>query len=72
MGKRCISLVKRHGTIGEMIDECVAYEEIGTVEECRAAVDKRKQKKPIIGADFMVGSHFQSHTARRKERTNGK
>lgn len=35
MGKRCISLVKRHGTIGEMIDECVAYEEIGTVEDIR-------------------------------------
>ena len=44
--KRYINLSKRHGTIGEMIDECAAYEEIGTVEECREAVEKQKPKKP--------------------------
>ena len=44
--KKYIDLAKKHGTIGEMIDECAAYEEIGTVEECRKAVEKQKPKKP--------------------------
>ena len=44
--KKYIDLAKRHGTIGEMIDECAEYEEIGTVEECREAVEKQKPKKP--------------------------
>ena len=38
IGKRYISLAKKHGTIGEMIDECAEYESIGTVEECREAL----------------------------------
>lgn len=33
--KKYIDLAKKHGTIGEMIDECASYEEIGTVKECR-------------------------------------
>lgn len=41
-----IKLAKLHGTVGEMIDICAAYEEIGTVEECREAVEKQKPKKP--------------------------
>lgn len=41
-----IDLAKKHGTIGEMIDECAEYEAIGTVEECREAVDKQKPKAP--------------------------
>ena len=45
--KRYIDLSKRHGTIGEMIDECAEYEEIGTVEECREAMEKQKPKKCI-------------------------
>ena len=43
--KKYIGLSKRHSTIGEMIDECAAYEEIGTVEECREAVEKQKSGK---------------------------
>lgn len=43
--KEYIRLAKQHGTIGQMIDECVAYEEIGTVEECREAMEKQKAKK---------------------------
>ena len=41
-----IKLAKSHGTVGEMIDRCAAYEEIGTVEKCREAVEKQKPKKP--------------------------
>lgn len=44
---RYIMLAKKHGTIGQMIDECVAYEEIGTVEECREAVEKQKPKDVV-------------------------
>ena len=44
--KKYIDLAKKHGTIGEMIDSCAEYEEIGTVEECREAVEKQKPKVP--------------------------
>ena len=44
--KKYIDLAKKHGTIGEMIDECAEYEAIGTVEECREAVEKQKPNKP--------------------------
>lgn len=44
-GKRYMNIAKRHGTIGQVIDECVAYEAIGTVEECREAVEKQTAKK---------------------------
>ena len=40
-----IDLAKKHGTIGEMIDECAEYESIGTMEECREAVEKQRPKK---------------------------
>lgn len=33
-GKRYMNIAKHHGTIGQVIDECVAYEAIGTPEEC--------------------------------------
>lgn len=57
--KRYIDLAKKHGTIGEMIDECAEYEAIGTVEECRKAVEKQKAKKPDIYTDTrnMVDLH---------------
>lgn len=38
----------------EDVDRWKAYREIGTVEECREAVERQKAKKPTIGADFMV------------------
>ena len=44
--KKYIDLAKKHGTIGEMIDKCVEYESIGTVEECREAAEKQEPKKP--------------------------
>ena len=46
--KKYIDLAKKHGTIGEMIDECAEYEKIGTVEEFRESIEKQKVKKCII------------------------
>ena len=46
--KKYIDLAKKHGTIGEMIDECAEYEAIGTVEECRESKEKRSPEKCII------------------------
>ena len=46
--KKYIDLAKKHGTIGEMIDECAEYESIGTVEKCREAIEKQRPKKCII------------------------
>lgn len=45
--KKYIDLAKKHGTIGEMIDECAEYESIGTVEEFREAIEKQKAKKCV-------------------------
>lgn len=45
--KKYIDLAKKHGTIGEMIDECAEYEAIGTVEECRESREKQMPKKPV-------------------------
>ena len=46
-GKRYMNIAKHHGTIGQVIDECVAYESIGTPEECRAAVEKQNVNKEM-------------------------
>lgn len=43
-----VHLAKGHGTVGQVIENCVKYEEIGTPEECRAAVEKQTAKKPIV------------------------
>ena len=48
MAQRYMRLVNAHGTIGQVIDSCAKYEEIGTVEECREAVEKQIQKKCAI------------------------
>ncbi len=34
------ALAEKHGTIGKAIEACAEYEEIGTIEECRKAVEK--------------------------------
>ena len=39
-----LGLVKIHGTVGKAIEACVAYEEIGTLEECREAMEKQRRK----------------------------
>ncbi len=43
-----VYLAKKHGTVGQVIENCVKYEEIGTPEECRAAMEKQTAKKPIV------------------------
>lgn len=40
------ALAKKHDTIGKVIESGAEYEEIGTVEECRAAMEKRKAIRP--------------------------
>ena len=37
-----------------MWDELEQYRAIGTVEECKKAVEKQIPQKPFKGADFMV------------------
>ena len=46
--KKYFDLAKKHGTIGEMIDECAAYEQIGTVEQCREAVVKFSKADKVL------------------------
>ena len=43
-----IRLAKRHGTIGLVIDECIQYEEIGTVEEFRRLKRRYTPKAAVI------------------------
>lgn len=56
-------------TIGEIAEVLKEFSEIGTVEECREAVEKQKPKKPIPinyqdyadkidNAEFFEGSYF--------------
>ena len=43
---------------GFMDDVCrklAQYEDIGTLEEVRDAVERQQAKKPVVGADVMVG-----------------
>ena len=49
----CLNIEKnqcncRDGVIERMLDELLQYREIGTVEECREAVEKQKAKKCVI------------------------
>ena len=37
--------------IERMLDELLQYREIGTVEQCREAVEKQKPKKPVLRND---------------------
>jgi len=52
MAMKYIRLVKKHGTIGQVIEECAEYEAIGTPEECRASREKQMPKRPIIYGMF--------------------
>ena len=45
--KKYIELKKRCGTPSNTIDLCAEYAAIGTVEECREAVEKQRPKRPI-------------------------
>ena len=48
--KKYIELKKRCGTPSNTIDLCAEYAAIGTVEECREAVEKQKPKVGIVTA----------------------
>ena len=63
--KKYIELSKRHGTIREMIDECAAYEQIGTVEDFRETVDKltkaEKTLSSILSGNYNDECNFCVH-----------
>lgn len=63
--KKYIDLTKKHGTIGEMIDEYAEYESIGTVEEFRVAVDKltkaEKTLSSILSGNYNDECNFCVH-----------
>lgn len=46
-----VYLAKKHGTVGQVIENCVKYEAIGTPEECRESAEKQKAKKPDYEGD---------------------
>mgnify|MGYP000100828517 CR=1 FL=1 len=49
-----VYLAKKHGTVGQVIENCVKYEEIGTPEECRAAMEKQT----AIPREIIEGKYF--------------
>lgn len=51
-----VYLAKKHGTVGQVIENCVKYEEIGTPEECRPPMTRTRswnswRKKRIRSAE---------------------
>ena len=53
-----VYLAKKHGTVGQVIENCVKYEEIGTPEECKAATEKQTAKKPDYEGDGYSDGHL--------------
>lgn len=51
--KKYIDLAKKHGTIGEMIDECAEYEAIGTIEQVR-------NQKANLNTAYKIISDYES------------
>lgn len=49
-----VYLAKKHGTVGQVIENCVKYEAIGTVMECREAVEKQT----AISRELIEGKYF--------------
>lgn len=43
----CIKCAEEHEQLAKWLEELQQYREIGTVEECRAAVERQIAKKPI-------------------------
>lgn len=43
---KCIKCKQEHEQLEEWLEELKQYRAIGTVEECRAAVEKQKAKRP--------------------------
>ena len=55
-----LQLVKKHGTVGKTIEACAEYEGIGTVEECRAAMEKQRRKlvKDTYGTNYVLKAGY--------------
>ena len=53
-------LVKKHGTVGKAIEACAEYEGIGTVEECREAIEKQRRKivKNQYGTNYVLKAGY--------------
>lgn len=47
----CIECARDHEQLAEWLEELQHYRAIGAVEECRAAVEKQKAKKPTYDGD---------------------
>ena len=48
----CIRCAEEHEQLAEWLEELKAYRAIGTLEECREAVEKQIPKKPIMKQYF--------------------
>ena len=66
--KKYIDLAKKHGTIGEMIDECAAYEEIGTIEQVRNKKDNLNTAYKIISDYESCGTVEECRKATEKQK----
>ena len=55
-----LQLVKKHGTVVKAIDACAEYEGIGTVEECREAMEKQRRKivKNQYGTNYVLKAGY--------------
>lgn len=47
-----VYLAKRHGTVGQVIENCVKYEEIGTPEEFQEAMEKIAKSNNTNKGDY--------------------
>lgn len=52
--KRYFHLAKKHDTIGKVIDACAEYEQIGTPDQLRAAMDKQTPAAPQVGQHYYI------------------
>ncbi len=52
--KSLARIIRCHGIIGKALEACANYEEVGSLEECREAVEKQKQKKPIKAEESRI------------------
>lgn len=44
----CVECAKEHEQLAEWLEELQKYRTIGTVEECREAIERQTEKSPVI------------------------
>ena len=66
--KKYIDLAKKHGTIGEMIDECAEDEAIGTIEQVRNQKDNLNTAYKIISDYEACGTVEECRKATEKQK----